>query len=417
MTRRDDPETAMRRPVSSMARPAGSRLARAAAVVALTGAGAGLTACNCGKEPAPADYATEVEYFIARDNFSECERANGDLFRSFIGMAFHLGAKPAAPFQPAAAAKAPGIVTEGNSVTFYAPADVPAPNAADLPVPYELIAPFRIECVVGLCDPAFYPAPTAVFGFSVVERGGAQREFSADCSRVGGMTATAGFGTPAPQAFAGAQRVDLALEHDGTDLVASARDHNLGGAWIEVARTPLAASGPFLPKLGALNFDPGQMVTYSSFRVRANAPYGPGQATPQMEAVRNFAEALNDLADGADALVGAAPDAAAASLKIQAANQRVQEAVTAIEAAAALGKKPTAAMRKLKKARAAARKAAAGVAKAIGTLDATGIAQKPAVLKKVGIAALGLAQAADQILPGDLRAAIGGRTLKSFLGK
>src|SRR6185436_8082477 len=58
----------------------------------------------------------------------------------------------------AAGAKAPRIRTDPNTMTFRAPADAVVPNAEDLRLPYDLIAPFRVECVVGLCDPAFYPA-------------------------------------------------------------------------------------------------------------------------------------------------------------------------------------------------------------------------------------------------------------------
>ncbi len=313
------------------------------------------------------------------------------------------------------AAKPSGIVTEHNTLTFVAPADVPAPNFAERTLPLDLIAPFRVECTVGLCDEAFYPAPSAVFGFSVVERTGAEREFSADCSRVGGITATASFGTPAPHAFAGAERVDLALEHDGTDLVAYARA-NGAAAWTEVSRAAVTATGPFLPKFGVLNFEPGQMVSYYSLRVRANAPYAPGQATPQHAAVRAMAEALGALADGADELASETSDVAAATLRFEAAQRLVADAVAALDSAAGPGKRDPSA-RRLKKARKAALKAAKGVTKALGNLDVNSAGGATAVVKGVGSAALSLAQAGDQVLPDDLRAAIGGLTLKSFLGK
>jgi hypothetical protein len=390
-------------PRRTAARPSPTRNAWARAGLLL--AGLASVGCNCGDNLRREGYACDASTNLVNIITNLLISPNLDKGGTESG-------RPAR----SSAAKAQRIVTQPNTLTFVAPADVPAPNFGEVTLPLDLIPPFRVECTVGLCDEAFYPAPTAVFGFSVVERTGAQREFSADCSRVGGITATASFGTPTPRAFAGAERVDLAFEHDGTDLVAYARKRDAAAPWTEVSRAAVAATGPFLPKLSALNFEPGQMVSYYSLRVRANAPYALGQATPQHQAVRAMAEALNALADGADELVSATPDAAAARQRFEAASQLVRDAVAALDVAAGPGKKDPDA-RRLKKARKAALKAAKGVTKAVGNLDVNTSRGEAAVMKGVGSAALSLAQAGDQVLPDDLRAAIGGLTFKSFLGK
>jgi hypothetical protein len=254
---------------------------------------------------------------------------------------------------------------------------------------------------------------------SVVERTGLLRSFALKCSRTGGITATADFGTPSPHAFAGAERVDLALAHDGTDLVGYARDHNVGGPWFEISRTALAAAGTlFLPELRAQDFAPGQMISFYSLRIRANAPYGPGQVSPAHEAVRSMGEAMNSIADGADALMSGMGGLPAAMADLDAAAQSAQAAVASLDAAAAAaGKKPSRAARSLKKARKGAAKAAKKFSQALGSLDTGGTPDAGAIVKKVGAAALGIAKAADLVLPDDLRAAIGGRTLSDYVGK
>ena len=315
------------------------------------------------------------------------------------------------------ASKRPRIETDPRTLTFLAPADATLPNSAEIAVPYELIPPFRVTFTVGLCDPAFYPAPSAVFGCSVIERGGAAREFSVECSRVDGITAGADFGVPASHAFPDAKRVDLAMEHDGSTLIASARDHEVGGAWFELSRMTVQSGGVFLPKLAAMNFEAGQMVSYYALRVPTNAPFADGEATAQRRAVRELAAALNDLADGADEFIADTPDQAAADAKFRAAQTRVQSAVAALGAAASPGKRRNAADRRLRKARRLALKAAGRLAKSLKLVESGAPASAAAVGKRVSSAALSLLLAADQILPDDLRADIGGATFARLRGK
>ena len=94
----------------------------------------------------------------------------------------------------------------------------------------------------------------------------------------------------------------------------------------------------------------------------------------------------------------------------------MSSAVAALDVASNPGKKDPNAKR-LKKARKAALKAAKGVTQAISSLDPSGAGETEKVFDRIGSAATSLSQAVDQILPEDLRAAIGGLTLKSVLGR
>ncbi len=308
------------------------------------------------------------------------------------------------------------VVTEPGALTFSAPADVPPPNARELTAPYDLVPPFRVECVVGLCDPAFYPSPSAVFGMSVVTRTGSAAEFALDVSRTAGMTATAAFGAASPQSFPDAQRIELALEHDGVELVGYARDHAVGGAWNEVSRTLAPAGDIYLPRIYAMNFEPGQMVSFYSLSAPENAPYGAGQATTTHEIVRKLVESLDRMAVGTESLGADTPDAATAELEFRAAAQLVDEAFAALAEVDAPAKR-SAADRRRRKAQKAGRKAAKRVAQALGRLSANGADDAPAVSKRLASAAVSIVQAGDQLLPDDLRAAVGGIYLKGVLGR
>lgn len=336
-----------------------------------------------------------------------------EILRGILDMRSDPGAKPATPRLRTSAAKAARISADPNTVSFRAPADAPAPNQASVLAPRDLVPPFRVETTVGLCDPDLAPAAGGAFGMRVVERTGAERTFAVSCARVGGITATADFGTPSPAAFADAELLDIALEHTGTEIVAYARDTALDGAWTEVARAAAAGGGPFLPEIRASNFDPGQMVSFYSLRVPENAPYGVGQATPQHQAVRALGEAIEGIATGADALLEGDTSAAAASLAE--AESNVNAAIAAIESASSPTKRGNAASRRAKKARRIAKAAARNVAKAIRTVEQSGSEKGATAVRKAGAAAISLAKAGDQILPDDLRAAIGGARLSQLL--
>lgn len=336
-----------------------------------------------------------------------------EILRGILDMRSDAGAKPATPRLRRTAAKPARVVSDANTVSFRAPADVPAPNQASVLAPRDLVPPFRVETTVGLCDPDLAPAPGGAFGMRVVERTGAARAFAVSCARIGGITATADFGTPSPAAFADAELLDIALEHTGTEIVAYARDAALDGAWSEVARAAAAGGGPFLPEVRASNFDPGQMVSFYSLRVPENAPYGVGQATPQHEAVRALGEAIEGIATGADALLEG--DAGGAAASFADAESDVSAAIAAIESASSPTKRGNAASRRAKKARRIAKAAARNVAKAIRTVEQSGAEKGATAVRKAGAAAISLAKAGDQILPDDLRAAIGGARLSQFL--
>jgi hypothetical protein len=308
---------------------------------------------------------------------------------------------------------APLPKVDPDAVSFVAPADLKLPNRCERTLPVELVPPFRVEAVVGLCDPAFYPDPSATFGMSVTEQGGAGRNLAIACSRDGGIRVVSGLGSDADVLFADSTRIDLALAHDGTDLVAEARDHETSGAWTEVGRVALTdLAGPMLAKVEGRNFLPGQMIGFYAFRVRANAPLGAG-ATPAHQAVRAMADAADALFDANDALEADVPDLDGAADAIELATLRLTEAGGMIVTKGKVDR----ATRKARKAAKRAAKAAKRTGKSATLLRETGAAAIPAATKQIRRAFGDTITAGDAILPDDLRAAIGGYTLKNILGR
>lgn len=303
-----------------------------------------------------------------------------------------------------------------GALTLLAPKGARRPNAADLRLPCDLVPPFRVECTVGFGDAASRPAEDSYFGLNVVDRGGFGYEYSLLCVRADGIRTTAGFGFPVQVTYPGAEQVDLAYDHDGNELVAYVREHGGAGTWVEVTRTAVASAGPFIPKFSALNLDAGRKVIFRRLRVLANAEYAAEQATPELLAARRFAEALQDLADGADALNAETPDTTAATTEFESAGQRLSDAMLALETPVDPGKQSSAA-RRLRKARKSLKTANSRLTQALGKLSSHGIEKRSFVLRRVGAAAVGVAQAGEQVIPDELRAATNGLTLKKLLRK
>jgi hypothetical protein len=123
----------------------------------------------------------------------------------------------------------------------------PAPSSFTIPVPRDLRPPFRVQLTAGSFDPALADGlEDGVFGIGVEVEGVDPREFHELRATFveGGLEVRAATHEGEPGAVVslpGAGIADLAVEHDGTDLVLSARPRS-EGPFQEVARIAFPAT-------------------------------------------------------------------------------------------------------------------------------------------------------------------------------
>lgn len=317
--------------------------------------------------------------------------------------------------------KLPVRATAANSIraneySFYAPPGSPVRNAKRRIVPVELHPPFRVEMTVGLCDPDLAPGPGASFGGGIAESAGGTGRWYTKCRVENGLTTTSSLGGRTTFPFPGAQRVDLAFQHDGTDLIAFARDPEASATWQEIGRETLGTTtGVFLPDVFALDLPVGTMTSVYALKFPQNGASPPG-ASPQREAVREMAAATTPLVAADAALHGLGGDAPAAANHVDAARARVDAAVQRLgERLAAKAKSPE--DKALASARARLVRTSKSLKKAAALLRSKGMAQARRVDKSLGKALKEVLKATDAALPADLRAAIGGYRLADILSK
>jgi hypothetical protein len=316
------------------------------------------------------------------------------------------------PRSRAAAAAAPRT----DEFSFNGGTTDTRPNGRRATVPVELRPSFRLETTIGLCDPAFAPDAGATFGVALGDGYDGDGWSSIALSVNAGLDATPSFGTGTKKSFPGATRLDLAFEHDGTELVAYARDPMVSAAWQELSRATVAApSGFFVAEFWARDLQPGAMTTVSSLTFVSNGSV-PDGATFGQRAVRALADASGPVVQ-ANALLGSTSgDSAAIAALLAAARLRLDDAVTTLDTYTP-GAKKTAEEKAVAKARRSLTKAAAGLDAAARILEKKGFAKSAAARKKTAAALAALAGAADLVLPADTRAAIGGLRLADLLPK
>lgn len=206
-----------------------------------------------------------------------------------------------------------------------------------------LWAPCRLEGRLGFFSPARAEGGPGSIGLVLhhwlgeggyhavrVRRAGDGIEVSAE-SDPGGLTGSA---------LLEGLRADVALEHDGTDIVILARAVG-AKAYTEVLRRPATGLGPFTPFLEVLDLAAGAEVGADTVRVPANG-LPPRPLTPTEGTARTVFGALDEVMEAVYAADGAAPDLAAARNALQLAAAGFTEAAAgsaAIPELAKAGKK------------------------------------------------------------------------------
>ena len=230
-------------------------------------------------------------------------------------------------------------------------------------VPFDLVPPFRVEITVGLCDPSLAPDAAASFGAWLEKSGDAATPWRVDCRNDAGMRVESRFGSQASVAYPGAQRVNLAWLHNGTELIVQARDPESAGNWVELERTPLDPSATSMPQFFAQDFPDGAMTSVYALKFITNGV--PAQDAPgACKATQSVASANAPLTEALENLHGLDADARAAADDLDAAKTRVD---TALAALAPVGAKATTPE---EMSRAKARRSLANLSKSLGKASA-----------------------------------------------
>jgi hypothetical protein len=266
-------------------------------------------------------------------------------------------------------------------------------------VPRDLWPPFRYEVTAGLFDPSRAWTGGGFFCTEVSRIDSNPLDFYDICgqpvaSGINVFTADMN-GSRKTRLFTGATRVDLAVEHDGTDLVLYARATGEPD-WIEIDRfNRPAGPDPYLGGIGAAQIAFGQEAGFDEFRVVEN---GSPPSTPSAPdgARESVFQALDPLVEALHALNDTAPDSVQASMDLERAESALADARTDVDALLVLGKKKLknpskTASKKLAK---AGKSLAAAAKKLEANKKARGIVK---VLKKAAKAELQAADALHQI--------------------
>jgi hypothetical protein len=191
--------------------------------------------------------------------------------------------------------------------------------------------------------------------------------------------------------FAGATSVDLAIEHDGTDVIFFARKTG-GVSWTEIWRRDATGQQfPVQPAVGVVGLGRKKTVGFDDFRVVASSP-PQGPITPAYQVILHAYDAVDDLVLAMHDSDGANPDPAGALLHVNDALLHLDDAIAGAGALTATKVKtgPSAALKLLGK----ARKTAASVVKKLER----GKAGKSAIKKLMKAVASAL-QAAEALTP------------------
>jgi hypothetical protein len=282
-------------------------------------------------------------------------------------------------------------------------------------VPLDMWMPCRWEATFGVFDQERAQGlDSAYFGTSLDTRGGPDHLYHGIYAYVqpGGIsvstetndTMTGDVAFLGGAFFAGATRVDAAIELDGTDMLFFARDSAAGGAWTAVGSMPFGSQPYALnPGIEVGGFTGRAEIGFDDLRVVANTP-DPSPLAPAHAAIDAILGILADLAEARFTLTEDPAQTAAAGARLGAALARFSDAEAAIQAVPGYSARRSPARRALAKVRAVERK----TGKAESRLDRKGQTAAARVNRSVGLRAFELVKAADAILPPDLREALPG---------
>jgi hypothetical protein len=247
----------------------------------------------------------------------------------------------------------------------------------------ELWAPFRWEVTAGVYDSEHDNVSPGSFGTELDVRGSDPLQFFA--FRVKPVTQPrAGLHVQVESHLspnhgdldlAGATGVDLAIEHDGTNLVFTVRETGTS-PWLLLGAIPLDQRAALLPSLEVSNLGHGAEVGFECARVVANGP-SPLTLLPEQQAARDLWDhAVDDALEALYAMDGNAPDLAAVTEDLAAALDGLHDCAADVQAL-----EPT---KSAKKAAAALQLAQAKLAKASQQLKQNKPQLK--ILKSIGAA-------------------------------
>lgn len=292
-------------------------------------------------------------------------------------------------------------------------ADAPAGSEYDR-VPLDLWGPFRWQVTFGVFDPARAAGlEQTYFGTELDARGSEHEDYYGIYAHLqdGGVYVyveyeESGGGTQSlsGRTYVGVVALDAVIEHDGTDLHFLVRPRGSADPYDEIGTLPLSPQPyPLNPGFGTFDFTGDAEVGFDLMRVVSNSA-APAPVDEAHAAFNAIFGAIDPLAEARYALTAAVPDPDAAAAHILAAGPKLDAANAAVAAIS----KTTAPRKKTRKSRAAIRKAKRRLARNRRRLAQRGAAAAAQVLKDLSASYFTLAQAADAILPQDLRDSLPG---------
>lgn len=279
--------------------------------------------------------------------------------------------------------------------------------------PRDLWSPFLYQMKFGVFNPANTAGlDGAIFGLELDRRGSDPLEFYGIFAQFtqGGLNVfvSSHDGNHGAKFYPETLIVEVAAQHDGTDLVFSARPSGSQAEFDEIARLPLPdVGGPLNAGFGAFSITGEAEVGFDCFRVVFNGE-SPTPLSPAHVATDSIFDVLHCVAEAGYAL-DEDPDEAAARDALNATLGALAVAQTDIAAIDAPGKKSPARI-----AAKNVKKATKKIGKAKKLLDKKGAAKADKIIKNLLKAGLLLIKAGDEILPEDLRNSLppGSDTLK-----
>jgi len=168
-------------------------------------------------------------------------------------------------------------VSANEYLAFRTDPKADGPGSGRITVPRELRAPFRIELTAGVLDGDRDDDLTGgTFGFGVEVPGADPRDFLALRARFveGGIdltvvTPSGSSGSPVP--LPGAERLELAVEHDGTELILSVRPRG-AASFAVIGRAAPPDEGPLYPFVHLDGIPLGTEVGFDDPKLVKNAP-------------------------------------------------------------------------------------------------------------------------------------------------
>ncbi len=239
-------------------------------------------------------------------------------------------------------------------------------GGATIRPPLELWAPFRLEATLGAYEGKGQDwGPDGSLGISVIDATFLTTAYGAVSVRrsANGLSvqAESGGGSTFPAVTFDTLTVEVALAHDGSQLVFEARRRG-DATFVEIGRANQTFAGPYVPSLDASDLRRGARAGIDDL-VLVDVADPPDLSTAEGRAGAALTRAVQALLDAQKAADSATPDAAAARTALETGSARLGDALTELASLGSSTKKARGALAGTKRAAdSAAKKLARGVA-------------------------------------------------------